>query len=131
MDVSETGSEHAASETSVISGTLASQSVEDNAEESQMDPALADWFKVDDEDESPQRGSKDDDSETEPESDNMDVQDLDADVGNPDDDDWYNIPSEPASSADDAAKPLPATQIHLDKVCLVEEESSEMWPDIH
>ena len=79
------------------SKTLDSQQsyVDVKAEESQLDPALADWFKVDEED---TKDDGDDDSVTEPESDNMDVEDIDADVGDPDDDEWYSIPAEKVRS---------------------------------
>lgn len=74
------------------SETLASPSLNEQ-EDSQVDPSLADWFKVEDDYASIRKGGEDD-SETEPESDNMDVQDIDGDVDDLDDDEWFNISSD-------------------------------------
>ncbi|KAJ3559037.1 hypothetical protein NM688_g581 [Phlebia brevispora] len=70
----------------------ATPSAEEKEEE--IDPALADWFKVEKEEtpERPDLRQNEADSETEPDSENEDVKDEDADVNEPDDD-WLNIPS--------------------------------------
>ena len=60
-------------------------------DESQLDPSLADWFHVESKDAEADKAVPDDDSETEPESDNMDTLDVDADVEEDDEDDWYNF----------------------------------------
>ncbi len=72
-----------------LGATDTSKSIDES--QSQIDPSLADWFQVDEKDAGPSKALPEDDSETEPESDNMDVQDLDADVEDGDDDDWYNF----------------------------------------
>ncbi|KAI0091679.1 DNA ligase 4 [Irpex rosettiformis] len=58
---------------------------------SQIDPSLADWFQIDKKDAEPAQAVPDDDSETEPESDNMDTQDIEADPVDAGDDDWYQF----------------------------------------
>ncbi len=62
--------------------------------EEDIDPSLADWFKIDEKD-IPSKSEvrkEETDSETEPDSDNEDVQDKDVDLEEVDDD-WENVPS--------------------------------------
>ncbi|THG99158.1 hypothetical protein EW026_g3144 [Hermanssonia centrifuga] len=62
--------------------------------EEDIDPSLADWFKIDEKD-IPSKSEvrkEETDSETEPDSDNEDVQDKDVDLEEADDD-WENVPS--------------------------------------
>lgn len=75
--------------------SMAVDDTTDEKEEEEVDPSLADWFKVEKE-ETPGRTDfrqNQDDSETEPDSENEDVKDEDADA-----DDWLDIPSNPVST---------------------------------
>lgn len=62
---------------------------EKKAKEEEVDPSIADWFQVTKE-KTPERSDPryNDDSETEPDSENEDVKDEDEDI----DDDWVDLP---------------------------------------